>query len=180
MAPQGAKSSGCKTPTPAGGEAVILPIIPETGGEPLKRELYVLRGDVKRLGATDGCTACTNLILGNRATVTHDECKICKEKDGVRRVRLERRWVRQPEKMVVGQPLAGVRASHESEERAGNRLRSIAAGTAAPSIEVCNETMQVEVGSRTRAADTAIEDIDPRMEGSEGAADDDVTIAVDM
>ena len=98
----------------------------------------------------------------------------------MRRVRLERRWVRQPDKMVAGQPLAGVRASHESEERAEKRLRSFAASKAAPSTQVYFESKQVEVGYTTRAADTATEDIDPRMEGNEGAADDDVTIAVDM
>ena len=35
------------------------------------------------------------------------------------------------------------------------------AGQAAPSTEDCNKSMQVEVESRTRASDTAIEDIDP-------------------
>ena len=50
-------------------------------------------------------------------------------------------------------------------------------GEAAPSTEVRNESMQVEVESRTRAPDTATEEIDPRMEGNEGTADDDVTIA---
>ena len=38
---------------------------------PLRRKLYVLRGDVERLGATDGCVAVTHLILGSRASVTH-------------------------------------------------------------------------------------------------------------
>ena len=56
---------------PAGGETVRLPIIPENHGEPLQRKLYVLRGDVERPGTTDKCLACTNIILGNRATVTH-------------------------------------------------------------------------------------------------------------
>ena len=79
--------------------------------------------------------------------------------------------------MVAEQPLAGVRASHDSEERAGKRLRSIAAGKAAPSTQVYFESKQVEVGYTTRAADTAIEDSDPRMEGSEGTADNDVTTA---
>ena len=75
--------------------------------------------------------------------------------------------MRQPDEAVAEQPSAGVRASHESEERAGKRLRSIAAGKAAPSTEVCNESMHVEVESRTRAADTAIGDIGPRMDGNE-------------
>ena len=95
----------------------------------------------------------------------------------MRRARLERRRLRQPDETVAEQPSAGVRASHDSEERAGNRLRSKAAGQAALSTEVCNEPMQVEVGSRTRAADTAIEDLYPRMKGSEGTADNDVTTA---
>ena len=51
-----------------------------------------------------------------------------------------------------------MRASDESEERAGKRLRSIAAGKAAPSTEERNESTQIEVESRERAADTAIED----------------------
>ena len=37
--------------------------------------------------------------------------------------------------------------------------------------------MLAEVESRKRAAGTAIEDIDPWMERSEGTADDDVTLA---
>ena len=52
-------------PMLAGGHAVFLPIVPEARGEPLKRKLYVLRDDVVRLRATDGCTACTDLISGN-------------------------------------------------------------------------------------------------------------------
>ena len=59
----------------------------------------------------------------------------------------------------------------------GTDSQLLAAGQAAPSTEVCNESMQVEVESRTRASDTATEDDDPLMEGSEGAVDDDVTIA---
>ena len=57
----------------------------------------------------------------------------------------------------------------------GRQLRWIAAGKAAvPSTEVCNESIQVE--SRKRAADKAIEDMNPRMEGKGETADDDVTL----
>ena len=52
----------------AGGQTVRLPFIAEIRGEPLKRKLYGLRDDVERLGATDGCVACTNLVF--RASVT--------------------------------------------------------------------------------------------------------------
>ena len=70
--------------------------------------------------------------------------------------------------VVVAQAPAGVRASDATETaRAGKRLRSTAAASAAPSTEVRNETMQVEVESRIRAAGTVVEDSDPRMEGHE-------------
>ena len=46
-----------------------------------------------------------------------------------------------------------------------------------PSTQVRNESIQVEVESKKRTADKAIEDIDPRMEGNEETADDDVTLA---
>ena len=140
-------------------DSILLPNIPEIRGEPLKLKLYGLRGDVERLGATDACVACANLILGNRASVTHSAMRTRRmqellEKDEVGGVRLE---------MVAEQPPAGVRLSDESEERDQKRLRSIAAGKAAvPSTEVRSESIPSDVESRKRAADTAIEDIDPR------------------
>ena len=69
--------------TPAVGEVVPLPMDPEIRGELFKQNFYVLRGDVVRLGATDGCVACANLILGNRVDATNSttckrvECKYC-------------------------------------------------------------------------------------------------------
>ena len=129
-----------------------LPIIPEICGEPLKRKLYVLRGDVERLGATDGCVACINLTLGNRPSVTHRATCTRRwqellEKGEMGRVRLGLRWLRQPVEAVAGQP-PGMRPSDESEERAQQRLQSISAGKAAvPSTEVLNES--IHAGSRT-------------------------------
>ena len=69
MAGQGAESTGCETTHVF--FSIFLPNIPEIRGEPLKLKLYGLRGDVERLGAIDTCVACANLILGNRASVTH-------------------------------------------------------------------------------------------------------------
>ena len=58
----------------------------------------------------------------------------------------------------------------------GSDFERYAAGTAAvSSTEVRSGPMQVE--SRKRAADTAIEDIGPRMEGNEETADDGVTLS---
>ena len=170
-----------RQPMLAGGEAIPLPNIPEIRGDSLKRKLCVLRGDVERLGAADGCVARTYLIFGNRASVTHSatctrRMQDLLDKEEVGRVRLELRRLPQPDEVVVEQPAAGRRPSDESEERNRKRLRSIAAGEAAvPSVEVSSESMQAE--SKKRAADTAIEDIDPRMDGKEATADDDVTIA---
>ena len=80
--------------------------------------------------------------------------------------------LRQPDE--VAEPPPGVRAS--DAEEAGKRLRKTA-GKASPSREVPNASMHLEVESRKRAADTATEDTDGRIEGNEGTADDDVTTA---
>ena len=86
--------------------------------------------------------------------------------------KLQMRRLRQPDDVVVEQPPAGMRLSDESEERTNRQRRGNAA---VPSIEVRHESIQVE--SRKRAADAAIEDVDPRMQGYEEIVDDDVTIA---
>ena len=127
----------------AGGEAAPLAIIPEARGKPFKRTLYVLRGDVEKLGASDGCVACTNPILGNMATETLQSTSTRRmqelvEKDAGGRVKLEMGRLRQPDEVVAEQPPAGVRAAGESQETSR---------CSAPSTEVRHESMKVEVGS---------------------------------
>ena len=78
--------------------------------------------------------------------------------------------LRQPDKVVAEQPPAGMRPSDEPEEGTRKRLRVISAGKAAVPSTIRNEPMQAKPGKR--AADTAIEDTDPRMQGSEEIADD--------
>ena len=68
------KAVSARQPMLAGAGATLPPIIPEIRADALKRMLYVARGDVERLEATDGCVACTNLILGKRASPVHSAC----------------------------------------------------------------------------------------------------------
>ena len=94
MEAQGAESSGCETTNACWWKAVPLPIMSEIRGAPLKWKLFVVRSYVERLGATDGFVACTDLILGDRASVTHSATCTQRmqewlEKDEVGRVRLE-------------------------------------------------------------------------------------------
>ena len=89
---------------------------PKKRNELLKRKLSVLGGDVERLGATDGCVACTKRILCNRATVTHSatctrRMQELMEKEDVGRVRFEMRSLRQPYEVVAEQLPAGVESS---------------------------------------------------------------------
>ena len=108
--------------------------------------------------------ACAHLIW---ATCTRRMQKVL-EQDEVGRARLEMRW-------LLKQPQTSASTSGKSEERAGKRLRSIAAGKAAPSKDVLNELVHIEFASRKRAADTSHQGHDPRLVGNEGTADDDVT-----
>ena len=69
------------------------------------------------------------------------------EKDEVGRVRLVMGTLRQKAEVVFQHPPTGGRTSDKSEECAGGRLRTIAAGKAAPPTEVRNESMQIEAAS---------------------------------
>ena len=48
-----------------------------------------------------------------------DECKTCQEEDGVGRMRLKMRMLRQLDEVVAEQPPIGVRSPQDSEKRAG-------------------------------------------------------------
>ena len=110
-----------RQPMLVGGKAVLLPSIPRTRGQQLKRMLYVLRGDVERLGATDGRVPCSSWATQLRSLIrqrARDECKSCWRKNEVGRVRLEMRRLRQPSEVAKQQP-GGASLSHDSKERAG-------------------------------------------------------------
>ena len=76
------RAAVARQPTPAGGEGSTSSDHSRNPWRTAQAGVVCVRGYVERLGATDGCIACTNLILGNRATLTRDECKTGQEKDG--------------------------------------------------------------------------------------------------
>ena len=85
----------------------------KTRGEPLKWKFYVLRGDVERLAASDGCFCVCPSQPGKQScnwlgNVHTANAKVVGESE-VRRMRLERR-LRRPDEVVAEQPPVGVTA----------------------------------------------------------------------
>ena len=96
-------------------------------------------------------------LVTNSATC--DECNCCWNNDELSRLRLELRSLRQPEEDVAEKPpwrdLQLNPRSVFGTDSDGSKKRSRTIDSSA------HDSIQVEVESRKRSADTAIEDIDP-------------------
>ena len=69
-------AAGTRVPTIAEGEERMVPIVAQVVVAPQQRDRYVLKADIEKYGATDGCPGCVSLAIHGKTGVRHSqECR---------------------------------------------------------------------------------------------------------